>query len=169
MKEEEAGTIIGIVTFALYLMPVITGALGDRFGYKKMFLLAYAILTPCYYLLGTFSTYGGFLLGFMFVAVGAAIFKPVVVGTVARVTNEQTSQLGFGVFYMMVNVGGFLGPAISGYLRGPDPVTDLGRLAGDGRRDADGRVEHAVPQRVEVRHRRLEHDPADPHGLEPGR
>jgi POT family proton-dependent oligopeptide transporter len=125
LKEEEAGTIIGIVLFALYLMPVITGALGDRFGYKKMFLLAYAILTPCYYLLGTFSTYSGFLLGFMFVAVGAAIFKPVVVGTVARVTNEQTSQLGFGIFYMMVNVGGFLGPAISGYLRSPDPVTGV--------------------------------------------
>ena len=125
LKEEDAGTIIGIVTFALYLMPVITGALGDRFGYKKMFLLAYAILTPCYYLLGTFTTYGGFLLGFMFVAVGAAIFKPVVVGTVARVTNERTSQLGFGIFYMMVNFGGFLGPAISGYLRSPDPVTGV--------------------------------------------
>jgi dipeptide/tripeptide permease len=125
LKEEDAGTIIGIVTFALYLMPVITGALGDRFGYKKMFLLAYAILTPCYYLLGTFTTYGGFLLGFMLVAVGAAIFKPVVVGTIARVTNEQTSQLGFGIFYMMVNVGGFLGPAISGYLRSPDPATGV--------------------------------------------
>ena len=125
LTEEDAGTIIGIVTFVLYLMPVITGALGDRFGYKKMFLLAYAILTPCYWLLGTFSTYGGFLLGFLFVAVGAAIFKPVVVGTIARVTSERTSQLGFGIFYMMVNVGGFLGPAISGYLRSPDPVTGI--------------------------------------------
>ena len=90
-----------------------------------MFLLAYTILTPCYYLLGTFTTYGGFLFGFMLVALGAAIFKPVVVGTVARVTNEQTSQLGFGIFYMMVNVGGFLGPAISGYLRSPDPATGI--------------------------------------------
>lgn len=125
LKEEDAGTIIGIVTFALYLMPVITGALGDRFGYKKMFLLAYAILTPCYYLLGKATTYGGFLLAFMCVAVGAAIFKPVVVGTVARTTSQQTSQLGFGIFYMMVNVGGFLGPAISGYLRSPDPLTGV--------------------------------------------
>ena len=125
LTEEDAGTIIGIVTFVLYLMPVITGALGDRFGYKKMFLLAYAILTPCYYMLGTYTTYGGFLLGFLCVAVGAAIFKPVVVGTVARTTSEQTSQLGFGLFYMMVNVGGFAGPAISGYLRSPDPVTGV--------------------------------------------
>ena len=123
--EEDAGTIIGIVTFALYLMPVITGALGDRFGYKKMFLIAYAILTPAYYMLGTFTSYGTFLMGFLFVAVGAAIFKPVVVGTIARVTNEQTSQLGFGIFYMMVNVGGFLGPAISGFLRSPDPETGI--------------------------------------------
>lgn len=125
LGKADAGTIIGIVTFALYLMPVITGALGDRFGYKKMFLLAFAILTPCYYLLGTFTTYYTFLFGFMLVAIGAAIFKPIVVGTVARTTNERTSQLGFGIFYMMVNVGGFLGPAISGYLRSPDPETGV--------------------------------------------
>ncbi len=125
LSEEDAGTIIGIVMFALYLMPVITGALGDRYGYKKMFLLAFAILTPCYWLLGTLDSYSTFLFGFLLVAVGAAIFKPIVVGTVARVTDQRTSQLGFGIFYMMVNVGGFLGPAISGYLRSPDPVTGV--------------------------------------------
>lgn len=125
LTEEDAGTIIGIVTFALYLMPVITGALGDRFGYKKMFLLAYAILTPAYYLLGHLHTYASFLGGFMMLAVGAALFKPIVVGTVARVTNESNSQLGFGIFYMMVNVGGFVGPLISGILRSPDPKTGV--------------------------------------------
>lgn len=125
LSSTDAGTIIGIASFALYLMPVITGALGDRFGYKKMFLLAYTILTPCYFLLGKADTYWTFLAAFMLVAIGAAIFKPIVVGTVARVTTEQTSQLGFGIFYMMVNVGGFLGPAISGYLRSPDPDTGV--------------------------------------------
>lgn len=125
LTEEDAGTIIGIVTFALYLMPVITGALGDRFGYKKMFLLAYTIMTPAYFLLGHLHTYGSFLGGFMMLAVGAAIFKPVVVGTVARVTTESNSQLGFGIFYMMVNVGGFVGPFVSGILRSPDPKTGV--------------------------------------------
>jgi dipeptide/tripeptide permease len=50
--------------------------------------------------------------------VAAAIFKPVVVGTVARVTDESNSSTGFGVFYMMVNVGGFVGPIIAGVVRG---------------------------------------------------
>ncbi len=123
MSEEDAGLIIGIVTFLLYLMPVVTGALADRYGYKKMFILAYGILTPAYWLLGKYDTFTTFLFGFLFLAVGAAIFKPVVVGTVARTSNERNSQLGFGIFYMIVNIGGFVGPFVSGLLRSPDPTT----------------------------------------------
>lgn len=123
LSEEDAGLIIGIVTFLLYLMPVVTGALADRYGYKKMFVLAYGILTPTYWLLGQYDTFTTFLFGFLLLAVGAAIFKPVVVGTIARTSNEKNSQLGFGIFYMIVNVGGFVGPFVSGLLRSPDPTT----------------------------------------------
>ncbi len=113
--------IVGVVTFLLYLMPVVTGALADRFGYKRMFIIAYLAMTPAYYLLGQFTSYSGFFFGYLLVAMGAAIFKPVVVGTVARTTDETNSQLGFGVFYMMVNIGGFFGPLIAGILRNPQP------------------------------------------------
>ena len=71
-----------------------------------------------YYLLGQFTSLPGFFLAFMFVAVGAAIFKPVVVGTVARVTDDSNSSTGFGIFYMMVNIGGFVGPIVAGIVRG---------------------------------------------------
>ena len=54
----------------------------------------------------------------MFVAIGAALFKPVVVGTVAKVTDDSNSATGFGVFYMMVNIGGFVGPIVAGVVRG---------------------------------------------------
>ena len=69
------------------MLPVLTGALADRYGYKKMFSIAYTIMVVAYYLLGEFHTFPTFLAAFMFVAVGAAIFKPVVVGAVARVTD----------------------------------------------------------------------------------
>jgi dipeptide/tripeptide permease len=125
LTEEDAGTITGLVTFLLYLMPVVTGALADRYGYKKMFLLAYAILVPAYWSLGLFRSYTGFLFGYLLVAIGAAIFKPVILGTVARTTTATNSQLGFGLFYMMVNIGGFLGPFLAGLLRQPDPDTGV--------------------------------------------
>jgi MFS family permease len=51
------------------------------------------------------------------VAVGAAFFKPVASAIVARNTDETTGTLGFGIFYMMVNIGGFIGPAMSSGLR----------------------------------------------------
>ena len=52
-------------------------ALADRFGYKKTFIWAYAIMIVSYFLLGQFSSLPAFFLAFMFVAVGAALFKPV--------------------------------------------------------------------------------------------
>ena len=115
---EQRGQIQAIVPFFLYLMPVLTGALADRYGYRKMFIIAYLGMILFYYGLGQFKTMPTFLMAFMCVAVSAAIFKPVVVGTVARVTNEGNSSMGFGIFYMMVNIGGFVGPIVAGIVRG---------------------------------------------------
>jgi MFS family permease len=103
---EERGQLQAIVPFFLYLFPVLTGALADRYGYKRMFIIAYVGMIISYFALGQFKTFPTFLAAFMMVAVAAAIFKPVVVGTVARVTNEGNSAMAFGIFYMMVNIGG---------------------------------------------------------------
>ncbi|MCK6482549.1 MAG: MFS transporter [Phycisphaerae bacterium] len=115
---EQRGQLQAIVPFILYLLPVITGALADRYGYKKMFIIAYVGMVIFYYALGQFKTFPTFLGAFLCVALAAAIFKPVVVGTVARVTSAGNSSMGFGIFYMMVNIGGFLGPLVAGAVRG---------------------------------------------------
>ena len=115
---ETRGALQAIVPFFLYIFPVFTGALADRFGFKRTFIIAYCVMIVSYYLLGQFTTLPTFFMAFMFVAVGAALFKPVVVGTVAKVTNDSNSSTGFGIFYMMVNVGGFVGPIVAGIVRG---------------------------------------------------
>ncbi|GAA6151216.1 hypothetical protein NBRC116587_06350 [Pseudoteredinibacter isoporae] len=115
--ESQRGALQGIIPFFLYILPVITGALADRYGFKKMFLLSFAIMAPSYYLLGQVSSFGGFFLAFFAVALGAACFKPVVQGTISLTTNKHNRGLGFGIFYTMVNVGGFLGPFVAGYVR----------------------------------------------------
>ncbi|TFH01377.1 MAG: MFS transporter, partial [Calditrichales bacterium] len=117
-SDEDRGVLQGVVTFFLYLFPVVTGALADRYGFKKMLLAAFLVLTPAYYLLGQFNSFPTFFMAFMLVAVGAAMFKPVIIGTVTKTTNEKTASIGFGIFYMMVNIGGFIGPIIAGILRG---------------------------------------------------
>ncbi len=115
---ETRGALQAIVPFFLYLMPVFTGALADRYGFKRTFIIAFLVMIVAYYLLGQFTSLPAFFLAFMFVALGAALFKPVVVGTVAKVTNDSNSATGFGIFYMMVNIGGFVGPIVAGVVRG---------------------------------------------------
>ena len=116
-SDTERGILQGIIPFFVYVLPVITGAMGDRVGYRKMFLIAFALLTPTYLLLGQVHEFWPFFFVYMLVALGAAIFKPLVVGTVARSANDDNRGRAFGIFYMMVNVGGFLGPVIAGYVR----------------------------------------------------
>jgi MFS family permease len=115
---EARGNIQALITFLLYLMGVLTGALADRYGYKRMFIIAYLTMMVAYTGLSYCTTVPTFLFGFFIVAIGAAIFKPVVVGTVARVSNESNSAMAFGIFYMMVNIGGFVGPIVAGLARG---------------------------------------------------
>jgi dipeptide/tripeptide permease len=116
-SDTERGILQGIIPFFVYVLPVVTGAMGDRVGYRKMFLIAFALLTPSYLLLGQVREFWPFFCVYMVVALGAAIFKPLGVGTVVRSANDDNRGRAFGIFYMMVNVGGFLGPVIAGFVR----------------------------------------------------
>ena len=116
-SDQERGFLQGMIPFLLYLLPVLTGALADRYGYRRMFLCSFALMAPSYYLLGQVESFWAFFLAFTAVAVGAACFKPVVVGTVGRCSDNSNRGLAFGIFYTMVNIGGFIGPLVAGYLR----------------------------------------------------
>lgn len=116
-SDQERGFLQGMIPFLLYLLPVLTGALADRYGYRRMFLVSFCLMAPGYFLLGQVHSFWPFFAVFLLVAIGAACFKPVVVGTVGRCSDDSNRGLAFGVFYTMVNIGGFLGPLVAGYLR----------------------------------------------------
>ncbi len=116
-SHEDRGVLQGVVTFFLYLFPVVSGTLADRYGFKKVLLVAFLILVPSYYLLGQFKSFTTFFFAYMLVAIGAGTFKPVIIGTISKTTDDRTSSMGFGIFYMMVNVGGFVGPIVAGIVR----------------------------------------------------
>lgn len=116
-SQEQRGVMQGVVTAIMYLLPIFGGAIADHFGFRKVLLAAFSILTVAYYFMGQFTSYPAVFAMFLLVAVGAAIFKPVIVGTVAKTTNKASAAIGFGLFYMMVNIGGFLGPFIASKLR----------------------------------------------------
>ncbi|MBE0637867.1 MAG: MFS transporter [Bacteroidales bacterium] len=119
-SQEQKGYLMGPVVAILYFLPLITGALADRYGYRKTLIIAYIILAAGYMGMGFVKSYASMYAVFMFVAVGAALFKPVISATIAKTTDSETSSIGFGIFYMMVNIGAFVGPFVASKMRGID-------------------------------------------------
>jgi len=113
----QRGDIMSIVTAILYFLPIFTGAIADKIGYKLTLAIAFVILMTGYYLMGEVNSYWAVFSVFLYVALGAAMFKPVASAIVTKSTNKDNSSFGFGLFYMMVNIGGFFGPLIVGILR----------------------------------------------------
>lgn len=118
--QEQKGYLMGPVVAILYFLPLITGAIADRYGYRSVLVVSYLILAVGYFLMGIFKTYFTMYIVFLFVAVGAALFKPIISATVAKTTDDETSSIGFGIFYMMVNIGAFIGPVVASKMRGLD-------------------------------------------------
>ena len=116
-SQVEKGLIMGIVNAILYFLPIITGAVADKFGYKKVLVVAFIILSSGYYLMGVVSSFASVFITFLYVAIGAALFKPIISATIAKTTNKGNASLGFGIFYMIVNIGGLIGPLVSSELR----------------------------------------------------
>lgn len=100
------------------LTPWLFGGFADRYGYKKTIATSIFIKALGYILMATQRDFWPFLIGCCVLALGTAIFKPGVQGTMCQSLTKKNSSVGWGTFYMVVNVGGFLGPPLAHYLYG---------------------------------------------------
>lgn len=116
--QAQKGIIMGVGTGILYFLPVLTGAIADRYGYKRVLFLSFVIYTSAFIFLPMFSTFTGVFLMYLYLALGAALFKPVISATIAKTTTDETASIGFGIFYMMVNIGAFFGPMVTLLFKG---------------------------------------------------
>lgn len=116
--EQSVGFLQGIIYAATYVIPILGGALADRYGYRRMLLLAFSLLATGYFAAGRTSSYALVFLALLVMATGAGLFKPIISGTIARTTDERTSAVGFGIYYWMINLGAFLAPLIVSVLKG---------------------------------------------------
>jgi len=110
--KESVGLIKGTIQPLLYFLPILSGAVADRFGYRRTLLVAFSFLGAGYFLTSQMTSYTAVFLALTVMGVGAGIFKPIISSTIARTTDEGTSSLGFGIYYWSINLGAFLFPLI---------------------------------------------------------
>lgn len=117
-SEQSVGFMQSIVYALTYVVPILGGALADRYGYRRMLMLAFSLLTAGYFVAGNMSAYAAVFSSLLFIAVGAGLFKPIISGTLAQSTNESNSGFGFGIYYWMINLGAFIAPLLVSVLKG---------------------------------------------------
>ena len=108
---------------SLYFVPVFSGALAEQVGYRKVLAAAFVLMTAAYLGLGSFTSLPMYYLFMILLGVGGGLFKPVVSGTIARVTDEGNSTLGFGIYYWTINVGSFLASLVTTYFAQRDAAS----------------------------------------------
>jgi len=114
----EKGAIMGTGSALLYFLPIVTGAIADKIGYKRVLLLAFLIYASGFYMIQNFHSFEMVYLSFVWICVGGSFFKPIVSAMISKTTNAETASIGFGIFYMMVNIGGWIGPFVAGIVLG---------------------------------------------------
>ena len=140
-SDVEAGIVAGVFSASLYLLPTFAGAYADRIGFRSAIILAFFLLTVGYGGLGLLPTllesaglveYGmtttftglneswlrwSIAPVLVFVIIGGAFIKAVISGTIARETTSENRAKGYAIFYMMVNIGAFIGKTVVDPLR----------------------------------------------------
>ncbi len=117
-SQTDKGLIFLLWALFQSLTPMVSGGFADRYGYKKTIAFSIVIKIIGYVLMATQREFYPFLIGCCILALGTAIFKPGVQGTMCQSLTKKNSSVGWGTFYMLVNIGGFLGPPLAHFLYG---------------------------------------------------
>lgn len=117
LSNTDKGIFFGTWALIQCLLPMFTGGFSDRYGYRLSLMIAFGINIIGYGLMGYTNTWWTFMGACCLIGVGTAIFKPPLHGTLAHCVDESNSSVGWGMFYQVVNIGGFIGPIVTGYLR----------------------------------------------------
>lgn len=132
--DQTSGAIYGLYTMGVYLLALPGGWLADRlFGLKKSVWYGGIIIALGHFTMGipgivelfgvhsegvTALDTNSFFLGLIFVVIGTGLLKPNVSALVGGLyaPGDVKRDAGFSIFYMGINIGGFLAPILTGTL-----------------------------------------------------
>jgi POT family proton-dependent oligopeptide transporter len=118
IDDRTATAIYGLYTAGVYLAALPGGWIADRLiGAQRAVLVGGLAITVGNALLAISTSPRGFYVGLIVIVLGVGLLKPNVSAIVADLYPEGGARLdsGFTVFYIGINVGGFLGPLVTGW------------------------------------------------------
>ena len=115
LNDKTAAAIYGLFNAGIYLAALPGGWVADRLiGAQRAVMTGGLAITLGNTLLATSVSPKGFYFGLVIIVLGIGLLKPNVSALVADLYPEGGARLdaGFTVFYIGINIGGFLGPLV---------------------------------------------------------
>jgi proton-dependent oligopeptide transporter, POT family len=115
---QRAASIYGTYTGSAWAASIVGGIIADRgLGQYRTVLIGGIIIAAGHFTLA-FRALPFFYTGLALIVIGTGLLKPNVSAMVGSLYEEDDKRrdAGFSIFYMGINLGGFLGPIIAGYL-----------------------------------------------------
>ena len=126
----------GILWALVFFLPILSGTIADQIGFKKSMLIAFVLLAAGYFIMGYPVWFGNqtlnpiigsemsagvdillpIIMAIILIGVGGSIIKPCIAGTVQKTAGARMT-LGFGIFYMIINIGSLIGRGVSFVMR----------------------------------------------------
>ena len=128
-SDVHAGWAAAYLAAFIYLVPTFAGAWADRVGFRKALIVAFGLLSSGYFLLGFFGmpavkdaigagpVKASVALSLTLILLGGSFVKPIISGTVAKASDATNRARAFSIFYMVVNIGAFIGKTLAHPLR----------------------------------------------------
>ncbi len=118
MDDVTATAIYGLYTAAVYIVALPGGWVADRvLGLRRSVFWGGVVIAAGHFTMAV-PLLVTFYLGLTLIVIGTGLLKPNVSAIVGDLYPEGGARrdAGFSIYYMGINVGGFLGPLICGYL-----------------------------------------------------
>ncbi len=128
LTQAHKGTIYAWWFVFQSVLPMFTGGIADRYGYKKVLVGAITANMGGYLIMAYARDYWSFFFGVLVLASGTAFFKPSLQGSLAQSLDKSNSSVGWGIFYWVVNIGALIGPLLASALIGEHSVEEWRRL-----------------------------------------
>lgn len=117
LTDVENGSLLGVFALVRSWVPVVTGTMADRIGFRRSLIIAFALYIGAYAALFALPTRAGAWGAVMGMAIGGAFLKPVIPGSVRRHAPEERRTVGFSYFYASVNAGSVVGKVLTKIVR----------------------------------------------------
>ena len=109
----------------LSIIGMLTGAVVDTIGIRKTLLISiFFLLFSRFFMSFVTNPALIFVLGFIPMAMGFAVVGPLVSIAIKKYTTKDTAAMGFGLFYVLMNLGYAIGSMMFDKIRGFFSVTD---------------------------------------------